>query len=208
MKIKRVLSSLLAISILFSFSLTASAVDKTTEIKHTIDITHVSPEDRDSFVENSVRAYIEKNQPVQVLRDDRYYTYHTEDSYKTGYVTGYADHQYPNGYVLDGDGTDGLFWWDAPESTEYSASVTFSVPYKLVTITATLGAATLPASSTTGVFKTASAGPGNYKMKVTKTVEVRRVLIYQTDTRTGKTVLWDDMYFQTILDAKPELVKL
>lgn len=51
-RVKRVLSSLLAISILFS--LTASAVDKTTEIKHTIDITHVSPEDRDSFVENTV----------------------------------------------------------------------------------------------------------------------------------------------------------
>lgn len=51
---KRVLSSLLAISILFSFSLTASAVDKTTEIKHTIDITHVSPEDRDSLVEKTV----------------------------------------------------------------------------------------------------------------------------------------------------------
>lgn len=207
MKAKRIIALILSLACLLSSSLTVSAANTTTQNEYAIDITHIAPENRDAFIAEYVAAYIEDNSSPLTRGDDRYCTYHTEDFYKTGYISDFADHTYPNGYVLDGNSTDGLFWFDDVKSTEHSGSVTFTVPYKTITITATLGTA-VKSTSGGGVFKLATSGPGNYKIWVTKSVQVRQVVIYQTDTRTNKTTLWDEMYFQEILDADPDLVKL
>lgn len=203
---KKATSFCLSLAILLTLAAPAFAIEQDPIVNEIdlIDISHVAPEDRNAFVENYIHAHIVRS--IQPHADDRYYYYYTEEDRQTVDVSGYADHQYEDGIYLDGDGHDGLLWIDSTNSSTVSEEVTFSVPYKIVTVTIKVGIAQGTSSGAVGIIKMATDGPGHYKIEVTREVEVRRVLIYRTDTRNGKTELWNEMYFQE--ETSSPIVKL
>lgn len=170
-----------------------------------IDATGIA--DKEEYIEKCVAEYIALRTGNNLQRSDRYYTFRTERGhvFKTVTITGYAKQPEP-GYRLDGNGTDGLFWSDSG-GPEANGSVAFTFPVKQVTVTVTLGVAGF-GGGVTGVYKQANQGPGNYKMKVSKTEEVEQVVIYQIDTRNGNETVWDDMYFKELKEVWPQIVKV
>lgn len=188
-------AAFLALSIPTSVAAQPLLVDE----KSMIDISDVAPENREMFIAECVQEHIENHTSMRPLGDDRYYTYTTETNYKTVSVSGFADNAYDDerGFYLDGDGNDGLVWIDSTDSSTASQEVTFTAPYKAITVTIKVGFTQGDTTGgTTGIIKMATDGPGYYNILVTRKIEVRQVLIYQTDTRTGETKLWDEMYFQ------------
>ncbi|WP_147382238.1 hypothetical protein [Pseudoflavonifractor sp. AF19-9AC] len=198
---KKIISLCLSCAMFMMLSIPASAMSQSTSVdeKSVIDISHIAPEDKEMVIERYIEEYIKAYAPIEPKGDDRYYTYNTETNYKYTNITSYADNEYDDddGFYLEGDGYDGLVWIDSSDSSTASQEVVFTAPYKSITVTIKVGFTQSTSSGgTIGIIKMASDGPGYYNIQVTKRVEVRQVLIYRTHIQTGKTELWDTMYFQ------------
>lgn len=126
----------------------------------------------------------------QLASGDRDYTYDTE-YVDTKYVTkgGFAGGQ-PKSGVRFRDG--GSFFWMETGGPTLSASVSFSHPFKYVSISVDLGLSSK--SQVTGYSADVPNKTDYFKLWVDKTMEVRQANIYRTNIKTGKTSLYMTMY--------------
>lgn len=109
-------------------------------------------------------------------------------------LSGYAGSQLPGGNKFS---TGGGFWWtDSTTSPTVSGSVSFSVPYKPVDISVSLGL-----SSTTdsrGLFVSVPNTYDFFKLYVIKTNEIKQVNIYRQQYASSPKELYQIMYPSTL----------
>lgn len=159
--------------------------------KTTSSITYqVSEEEIERNLQAQVDAYINS---IVAPQSDRDYTYHTE-TVETKYVSGsgYAGNQPTNGVRFR---TGGSFFWAESGGPTLDASVTFSDPFQMVSVTIDLG---VKSSSSTGYVVDVPTKDAFYKLHVSKVMRVDKSVTYQTSLITGETRVYMTLYPKTM----------
>ncbi len=154
-------------------------------------VTYQIPEEVvEKNIQAQVNGYISSlEKEVGSLRSDRDYTYRTE-KVATKYVTrsGYPGNQPANGIKFN---TGGSFFWAETGGPTLNASVTFSDPFQMVSVTVDLG---LKSESFTGCSINVPSTDAYYKLYVTKKMRVDKYVTYQTSLITGETRVYMTTY--------------
>lgn len=154
-------------------------------------VTYQVPE---AIVEKNIQAQVDAyisslEKEISILRSDRDYTYRTE-KVETKYVTrsGFPGNQPTNGILFK---TGGSFFWAETGGPTLDASVTFSDPFQMVSVTVDLG---LKSESFTGCSIDVPSKDAYYKLYVTKKMRVDKYVTYQTSLITGETRVYMTTY--------------
>lgn len=131
------------------------------------------------------------------------YTYTTEVAdTRTTVVSGYPGNQPPGGTRFR---KPGFFYWKDSGGPEVNASVTFSVPLKVVEFSVALGIE-VGDSSEVGRGLFIEDTTHFWKLYIYKNMEVRHTKIWQTNRHTGEVKLYMETYVPVLasyeLDAK------
>lgn len=154
-------------------------------------VTYQVPEEEiERNLQAQVDAYISS---ITSTQSDRDYTYHSE-TVETKYVpgSGYAGGQPTNGVRFT---TGGSFFWAETGGPTLDASVTFSDPLQMVSVTIDLG---VKSGSATGYIVDVPASDAFYKLHVYKVMRVDKYVTYQTSLITGETRVYMTLYPKTM----------
>lgn len=189
---KRIISLIVLLSLIIP-----TALSPVYAVHASSDQTYIIPQEiRDANFQQQIEHQINAIQnSISTLRDDRYHTYYNETvetQIKT--VSGFAGQQPSGGVQFE---TGGSFYWKDSGGPEVNFSVTFSAPVKVIDLSVGLGISAKSSDSVAYIVNV-PASSGFYKLHVTKNMEVRHVIIWETDTRTGVTKKYMDMYPSTL----------
>lgn len=146
--------------------------------------------------ENSCRGYrtikqVEKKCGWEgLLNLDTYHSETVETKYVSG--SGYAGNQPANGVRFT---TGGSFFWAETGGPTLDASVTFSDPLQIVSVTIDLG---VKSNSSTGYIVNVPSTDAFYKLHVYKVMRVDKYVTYQTSLITGETRVYMTLYPKTM----------
>ena len=154
-------------------------------------VTYQVPEEE---IEQNLQAQVDEYISRLVsTKSDRDYTYHSE-TVETKYVSGsgYAGNQPANGVRFT---TGGSFFWAETGGPTLDASVTFSDPLQIVSVTIDLG---VKSNSSTGYIVNVPSTDAFYKLHVYKVMRVDKYVTYQTSLITGETREYMTLYPKTM----------
>ncbi len=209
---KNVISIVLALSMCLGITGPTSAAYITSE--HDSSATYyVDEETRKQDIQRQIDEVLDELNKQEIAlygRDPDAFDYYTEIvTVETKKVSkgGFAGNQNPGGVCFGSEG--GAFFWSAtPAGATGSASVSFSVPFKIVTVSFDFGGTVSSGSSNIGYIANVGKEYQNdyVKLYITQTKEVQQVNYYKTNKKTGERVaLLVTAYPSTLFSEKYDI---